>query len=87
MQMFNVRQPLSVLLAVFDRFAETDRRGFGRFLRAVATVSFRYNVICGRKSNEQEAMYNRIARKVSEDGVASAATAVEALRPVIGRIL
>ena len=65
LQMFNVRQPLSVLLAVFDRFAEDDRRGFGRFLQAIAVVSFRYNVICGRKSNEQEAMYNRIARELS----------------------
>ena len=31
LQMFNVRQPLSVLLAVFDRFAEDNRTGFGRF--------------------------------------------------------
>ena len=82
LQMFNVRQPLSVLLAVFERFAEADRAGFGRFLRAIATVSFRYNVICGRKSNEQEAMYNRIAREVSEGRIAGAATAIEALRPV-----
>ena len=28
LQMFNVRQPLSVLLAVFERFAEADRAGF-----------------------------------------------------------
>ena len=82
LQMFNVRQPLAVLLAVFDRFAESDRAGFGRFLRAIAMVSFRYNVICGRKSNEQEAMYNRIARDVSEGRVAGVATAIEALRPV-----
>ena len=66
LQMFNVCQPLAVLLAVFDRFADDDRTGFGRFLRAIAVVSFRYNVICGRKSNEQEAMYNRIARDVSK---------------------
>ena len=82
LQMFNVRQPLSVLLAVFDRFAETDRAEFGRFLRAVAMVSFRYNVICGRKSNEQEAMYNRIAREVSDGRIARVVTAIEALRPV-----
>ena len=82
LQMFNVRQPLSVLLAVFDRFAETDRAEFGRFLRAVAMVSFRYNVICGRKSNEQEAMYNRIAREVSDGRITRVATAIEALRPV-----
>ena len=82
LQMFNVRQPLAVLLAVFDRFAEDDRTGFGRFLRAIAVVSFRYNVICGRKSNEQEAMYNRIAREVSAGRISGVATAIEALRPV-----
>ena len=82
LQMFNVRQPLSVLLAVFDRFAERNRSGFGRFLRAIAVVSFRYNVICGRKSNEQEAMYNRIARDVSEGRIAVLETAIQALRPV-----
>ena len=82
LQMFNVRQPLSVLLAVFDRFAEDNRTGFGRFLRTIAIVSFRYNVICGRKSNEQEAMYNRIAREVSEDHITTLDTAVQALRPV-----
>jgi len=82
LQMFNIRQPLSVLLAMFDRFAEEDRIGFGRFLRAIAIVSFRYNVICGRKSNEQETMYNRIAREVSEGRIAGVATAIGALRPV-----
>lgn len=82
LQMFDVRQPLSVLLAVFDRFAEANRPGFARFLRAIAVVSFRYNVICGRKSNEQEAMYNRIAREVSEGRIAAADTAIQALRPV-----
>ena len=40
------------------------------------------DVICGRKSNEQEAIYNRIAREVSEGRVAGVATAIEALRPV-----
>jgi len=82
LQMFDIRQPLSVLLAMFDRFAEDDRTGFGRFLRAIAVVSLRYNVICGRKSNEQETMYNRIAREVSEGRIAGVTTAIGALRPV-----
>ena len=54
LQMFNVRQPLALLLAAFEQFAERDRAGFGRFLQAIAVVSFRYNVICGRQGNEQE---------------------------------
>ena len=82
LQTFQVSQPMAVLLSVFDRFAEEDRAGFGRFLRAVAAVSFRYNVICGRGSNEQERIYNRIACEVAAGGIADAAGAVEALRPV-----
>ena len=82
LQMFNVRQPLSVLLAAFDRFEKDDRTGFARFLAAIAVVSFRYNVICGRTSNDQEAMYNRIAREMSQGRIDRVATAIEALRPV-----
>ena len=82
LQTFGVRQPLAVLLAAYDRFAEEDRAGFERFLRTVVVVSFRYNVICGRASNEQERLYNRIACEVSAGSIADAAEAVAALRPV-----
>ena len=82
LQMFNVRQPLALLLAAFDRFAETDRTGFARLLRAVAVVSFRYNVICGRQSNEQEAVYNHIAREISTGRLVDATAALEGLRGV-----
>ncbi|MDE0447879.1 MAG: DUF262 domain-containing protein [Spirochaetaceae bacterium] len=58
LQMFSVRQPLALLLAAFDRYSDEDRAGFARLLRAVAVVSLRYNVICGRQSNEQESVYN-----------------------------
>lgn len=82
LQMFSVRQPLAVLMAVYDRFAEDDRGGFGRFLRAIAVVSFRYNVICGRQSNEQEVVYNQIACGISEGRIDSIVAAIAALRPV-----
>ena len=82
LQMFNVRQPLAVLLAAFDRFEQEDRAGFERFLRAMAVVSFRYNVICGRQSNEQEMLYNGIARGLSAGRITGGAEAIGALRPV-----
>ncbi len=82
LQMFNVRQPLAVLLAVFDRFGEEQREVFTRFLRAVAIVSFRYNVICSRQSNEQEEVYNAIARKVSTGDVDAIGALIGALRPI-----
>ena len=82
LQMFNVRQPLALLLAAFEQMGEDDRAGFGRLLRAVAVVSFRYNVICGRQSNEQEREYNRIACAMANGEVAGAAGAIRELRSV-----
>ena len=66
LQMFSVRQPLALLLAAFDRYSDDDRAGFTRLLRAVAVVSLRYNVICGRQSNEQESIYNQVAVAISQ---------------------
>ena len=82
LQMFNVRQPMALLLTAFDRFAENNRRGFIRLLRAIAAVSFRYNVICSRQSNEQEVVYNNIAVELSSRRINDVATAVARLRPV-----
>ena len=82
LQMFNVRQPLALLLAAFEQFEERDRAGFERFLQAIAVVSFRYNVICGRQSNEQEVVYNQIARELAAGEIVSAKAAIARLRPV-----
>lgn len=81
LQMFNVRQPLALLLAAFDRF-DGDRPGFARLLRAIAVVSFRYNVICSRQSNEQEIVYNRIAVDISSGRISSPRAAIAELRRV-----
>ena len=80
--LFNVRQPLAVLLTAFERFAETNRDDFSRFLRAVAVVSFRYNVICSRQSNEQEKVYNVIAQSVAAGERQRIADVIAALRPI-----
>lgn len=82
LQMFGVRQPLAVLLAVYERFAELDRSAFGRFLRAIAVISFRYNVICSRQSNEQEAVYNSIAQKLTMGEIDTIRDAIADLKRV-----
>ncbi len=82
LQMFNVRQPLAVLLAAYERFGHEDSPEFKRFLRAIVTLSFRYNVICSRQANEQEMLYNDIAVKLNEKRIINVAQAVQALRPV-----
>ena len=82
LKMFNVRQPLALLLALFERFGEQDRRGFQKFLRAIAVLSFRYNVICGRQSKEQEGIYNQIAQEISSCKIESINEALVKLLPI-----
>ena len=63
--MFNVRQPLALLLACYEKFADGQRTIFTRTLRAVSVISFRYNVICNLQTHDQERVYNEAARKIS----------------------
>ncbi len=63
--MFNVRQPLAMLMACHAQYFEGDRADFTRIIRAIAVVSFRYNVICNLQTHEQERLYNEIAWNVT----------------------
>ena len=45
-------------------------------------MSFRYNVICSRQSNEQEVVYNQVAREISSGRIDGSAAAIAELRPV-----
>lgn len=65
--MFDVRQPLAMLMACYCKFFETERKAFTKILKAVAVLSFRYNVICNLQTHEQERLYNSIARNVTEN--------------------
>ncbi len=64
--LFNVRQPLAMLMACHARFFDDERPAFTRILKAVAVISFRYNVICNLQAHEQERLYNAVALKVSD---------------------
>ncbi len=80
--MFNVRQPLAMLLSCHSRFYETQRMHFTRIVKAVAVVSLRYNVICNLQAHEQERLYNDIAWKVSADTSIPASDVITALGDV-----
>jgi len=82
LQMFNVRQPLAMLMACHQRFFDSERRAFTRILRAIAVISFRYNVICNLQTHEQERLYNDIAWKVSEGDYKTFREVLDALRDV-----
>lgn len=79
---FNVRQPLAMLLACYVKFFDTNRTAFARVLKSVTVVSFRYNVICNLQTHDQERLYNEIAWKVSAGTLASVSEVVNALRDV-----
>ena len=64
LKMFNVKQPLSMLMAAYDRFDETS---FEKLLRLCSIISFRYNVIGGLNPNDQEKVYNKAAVAISSN--------------------
>jgi hypothetical protein len=82
MIMYNVRQPLAMLLSCHSRFYEAERTNFTRIVKAVAVISFRYNVICNLQTHEQERLYNDIATKVSSGVYVRASEAISALRDI-----
>lgn len=79
LRMFNVRQPWPLLVAAHRTF---DTAGFTSVLRACSVISFRYNVIGGLATNEQERTYNGIAQKLADGKLAQAADVIRALEPV-----
>lgn len=64
LKLFNVKQPLSLLLAAYNSLKEYD---FKRILRACSIISFRYNVIGGLNPNEQEIVYNAVALSIRKN--------------------
>ena len=79
LRMYNVRQPLSMLMACHNRFYEKDRQGFTRICRTVSIVSFRYNVICNLHTGDQERVYNDIAVNVSNGKYSKCTDVIKAL--------
>ena len=71
LQMFNVRQPLAMLMSSYGKYGEVNRETFTKILRSIVMVSFRYNVICNMQTHEQERIYNEIAHKLSNEEIAS----------------
>ena len=82
LKMFGVRQPVSMLLATYQRFFEAKRASFTRILLSVLVVSFRYNVICSLLTSDQEKIYNDIARNISDGTYTDHSQVEEALRQI-----
>lgn len=62
---FNVKQPFSMLIACYNAFYNNDRKGFKKILKYITIITFRYNIICGMLPHEQERLYSSISQGIS----------------------
>jgi uncharacterized protein with ParB-like and HNH nuclease domain len=59
--LFNIKQPFTVLMSAFYRFTAEE---FIKLAKYLYVLSIRYNVICHSSPNEQESAYNQLAIKI-----------------------
>lgn len=64
LKLFNVTQPLPLLMSAYSHLQE---EAFSSLLAKTVIISFRYNLICGKNPNEQEAVYNKVALYIEEN--------------------
>ena len=64
LKVFNVKAPLSLLMAGFQQY---DPRDFLRLLKKIVIFSVRYNIIGNRLPNVQETLYNRMANEIANN--------------------
>lgn len=79
LRMFNVRQPLPLILAAFRKLASSD---FETLMCGCVVISFRYNVIGRQPPNEQERIYTTVAQQISSDEVSSLNSILTSLKPI-----
>ena len=84
LEMFQVRQPLPMLMACYDKFYTEgqSQSGFTDIIRNVAVISIRYNVICNLPPNQQEKVYNNIACNVHDGTYSTPQEVTDALRVI-----
>ena len=62
LNLFRLKQPFSLLMAAKMNLSESE---FKRVLKTVIMMCVRYNVICDRNPNDQEAPFNILAQSIS----------------------
>ncbi len=79
LRIFNVRQPYPLLLSAKRMLPSTD---FTAVLRACSIISFRYNAIGQLAPNEQERVYNTVAKEISDGKLKNAFDILRELRSI-----
>ena len=82
MKLFDVKQPLPLLMICYEQFFDSKRRVFERILRVISIISFRYKVICNLHAGELETTLNKVAQKIFSGVYSNAPTIVKALQVV-----
>jgi len=62
LNLFRLKQPISVLMAAKQKL---DSNNFKKALKTILNLCFRYNVICDKNPNDQEAPFNMLAMDIS----------------------
>ena len=68
LNLFNLKQPYSALMAAYRHL---DTEEFEKVLKTIVNICFRYNVICDRNPNDQEAPFNNLAMDICKTGKAN----------------
>lgn len=79
LRMFSVRQPFPMLMAAKRTLPESD---FETLLRACVMIAFRYNVIGGLHTGDQERVYHQVAQHIANGTLGSAKQVLDALKTV-----
>lgn len=70
LKLFSFKQPYSTLMVAYEKLEDED---FLKLLRNIIYICFRYNVICDKNPNDQEAPFNDLAMTINETGQAKLA--------------
>ncbi|GAB6050661.1 DUF262 domain-containing protein [Hydrogenophilus islandicus] len=79
LRMFSVRQPFPMLMAARRKLDNDD---FEKLLRATVVITFRYNVIGGQHTGDQERVYHTAALKLHRDQARTLQDVLEVLRDI-----
>ena len=66
LNLFNIKTPLSVLMATYEKLSPED---FTALLNQISVCALRYNVICNNAASKQETIFNKIAQDLMKEKI------------------
>ncbi|MFO0913375.1 MAG: DUF262 domain-containing protein [Pirellulales bacterium] len=79
LRMFSVRQPYPMLMAARRKLSDDD---FSGLMRATSVIAFRYNVIGGQHTGEQERVYHQAAMFIGKEAAPNLRSVLDVLRSI-----